>query len=35
MERWHAKARDLMADRFSLQASVDKLETVLDKSLYR
>lgn len=35
MERWHAKARELMADRFSLQASVDKLERVLEKSLYR
>ncbi|AXE39952.1 glycosyltransferase family 4 protein [Acidipropionibacterium virtanenii] len=35
MDRWHARARELMADRFSLQASVDKLETVLEKSLYR
>ncbi|AZZ40324.1 glycosyltransferase WbuB [Acidipropionibacterium jensenii] len=34
-DRWHARGHDLMANKFSLQASVNKLEAVLDKSLYR
>lgn len=34
-DRWHARGHDLMAHQFSLQASVNKLEAVLDKSLYR
>lgn len=35
MDRWHQRAHELMTTRFSLQASVDTLEAVLDKSLYR
>ena len=35
MKRWHDRARELMTNRFSLQASVDKLATVLEKALYR
>ncbi|WP_130864576.1 glycosyltransferase family 4 protein [Acidipropionibacterium timonense] len=35
MARWHARAHELMATSYSLQASVDRLEKVLDKALYR
>lgn len=35
MKRWHERARELMTNKYSLQASVDKLETVLEKALYR
>lgn len=33
VERWHERARELMTQRFSLQASADKLEAALDKAL--
>ncbi len=33
MERWHARARQLMTDRFSLEASAAKLEAALDKAI--
>ena len=35
MKRWHERARELMANKYSLQASVDKLARVLEKALYR
>lgn len=35
VERWHNRAHELMATRFSLQASADALEGVLDKAMYR
>ena len=35
MKRWHERARELMANKYSLQASVNKLATVLEKALYR
>lgn len=31
-QRWRARARQLMEERFSLQAAADKLEAVLDKA---
>lgn len=33
--RWRDRARELMADRFSLQASARKLEAALDKAMLR
>ncbi|MEL4358952.1 MULTISPECIES: glycosyltransferase family 4 protein [unclassified Luteococcus] len=33
MDRWHARARQLMTERFSLEASADKLQAALDKAV--
>ena len=33
--RWGARARELMTDRFSLQASADRLQAALDKAVHR
>ncbi|WP_420176479.1 glycosyltransferase family 4 protein [Luteococcus sp. OSA5] len=33
LERWHARARQLMTERFSLQASADALEQALDRAV--
>ena len=34
-DRWHQRARELMTNRFSLQASADKLQEALDKAVKR
>ena len=33
--RWASRARELMTDRFSLQASADRLQAALDKAVHR